>query len=131
MRILIVGCGYVGLPLGTALAKESHEVTGISRTNSAENALRAAGIKPLIAGIYGPERGHLFKQYLQGEAVIEGKGQRVLNMIHRDDVIGAIVVALKSGRRGEIYNAVDDEPVTQMEFYQWLSTRLLRSLPPS
>jgi len=243
MRVLIVGCGYVGLPLAATLAKEGHEVTGMCRTNSAENELRAAGIKPHItditqgevlaklpiaydwvvncvssshggveeyrrvylqgmrnlvewlaaapprkfvytsstsvygqtdgsivtessaaepaaetaqilveaenvllaaaqqkgfpavilrvAGIYGPERGHWFKQYLRGEAVIEGKGERILNMIHRDDVVGAIIVALQSGRPGEIYNAVDDEPVTQIDFFQWLSTRLKRSLPPS
>src|SRR6266446_5190861 len=198
MRVLIVGRGYVGLPLGTALAKEGHEVTGIRRTHSAETELRAAGVEPLIAditqaealaklttaydwvvncvssshggaddyrrvylqgmrnlvkwlaaapirkfvytsstsvygqtdgsivteaspaepagetaqvlvetekvlleeaqqrefpavilrvaGIYGPERGHWFKQYLRGEAVIEGQGERILNMIHRDDV---------------------------------------------
>src|SRR2546422_27440 len=51
MRVLIVGCGYVGLPLGAALAKEGHEVTGIRRKCSAENELRAAGIKPLIVDI--------------------------------------------------------------------------------
>ncbi len=242
MRVLIVGCGYVGLPLGAALAKEGHEVTGIRRTHSAQNELRAAGVEPLIAditeaealaklpvgydwvvncvssshggaddyrrvylhgmrnlvewlaaapirkfvytsstsvygqtdgsivteasaaeppgetpqilveaenalleaaqqrefpavilrvaGIYGPERGHWFKQYLRGEAVIEGQGERILNMIHRDDVVGAIIVALKSGRPGEIYNAADDEPVTQLKFFQWLSTRLRRDLPP-
>jgi len=242
MRVLIVGCGYVGLPLGAALAKEGHEVTGIRRTLLSENELRAAGINPLIAditqaealaelavaydwvvncvssshggaedyrrvyvqglrnlvdwlgtapirkfvytsstsvygqtdgsivteaspaepagetaqvlveaenvlleaaqqsefpavilrvaGIYGPERGHWFKQYLRGEAVIEGRGQRNLNMIHRDDAVGAIIAALKSGRAGEIYNAVDDEPVTQIDFFQWLSTRLSRDLPP-
>src|SRR5438445_7692780 len=51
MRILIVGGGYVGLPLGTVLAKAGHEVTGICRTHSAENELRAAGIIPLITDI--------------------------------------------------------------------------------
>ena len=243
MRVLIVGCGYVGLPLGGTLAKEGHEVTGICRTHSTENELRAAGINPLIvditqaealaklptaydwvvncvssshgraddylqvylqgmrnlvewlatatimkfvytsstsvygqtdgsivtessatkpaaetaqilveaenvlleaaqqrefpavilrvAGVYGPDRGHWFKQYLRGEAVIEGQGERILNMIHREDVVGAIMLALKSGQPGEIYNAVDDEPVTQLEFFQWLATRLQRSLPPS
>ena len=59
-----------------------------------------------------------------------GHGERILNMIHRDDLIGVIITALQSGRAGEIYNAVDDEPVTQIEFFQWLSTRLRRDLPP-
>ena len=41
-----------------------------------------------VAGIYGPGRGHWFKQFLKNEARIEGDGSRFLNMIHRDDVIG-------------------------------------------
>ena len=39
--------------------------------------------------------------------------------------------ALKSGRPGEVYNAVDDEPVTQLSFFQWLSGPLGKELPPS
>jgi nucleoside-diphosphate-sugar epimerase len=37
---------------------------------------------------------------------------------------------LKSGRPGEIYNVVDDEPVTQIHFFQWLADSLGRPLPP-
>ena len=84
-----------------------------------------------LAGIYGPNRGYWFKQYLKNEARIEGNGARILNMIHRDDVAGAIIAALKSGRPGEVYNAVDDEPVTQLSFFQWLSGPLGKELPPS
>ena len=83
-----------------------------------------------VAGIYGPERGHWFKQFLKNEARIEGDGSRFLNMIHRDDVIGCIIAALENGTPGEIYNAVDDEPVTQLKFFQWLATELKRPLPP-
>ena len=74
-----------------------------------------------VAGIYGPERGHWFRQFLKDEAHIEGDGSRFLNMIHRDDLIGCIIAALKNGRAGEIYNAVDDEPVSQLHFFQWLA----------
>ncbi len=84
-----------------------------------------------VAGIYGPERGHGFKQFLNNEARIEGEGSRFLNMIHRDDLIGCIIAALKNGRAGEIYNAVDDEPVSQVNFFQWLAEELGKDLPPS
>lgn len=243
MRVLIVGCGYVGLPLGAELVKQGHEVFGLRRSHGAEAELRSAGIKPLLgditnaeqltrlpavydwvvdcvsasgggdqeyrevylngmrnliawltaaplkkfvytsstsvygqndgllvkenspteptvetarilvetervlfeaarekqfpgvilrlAGIYGPDRGYWFKQYLKNEVRLEGKGARILNMIHRDDVAGAIIAALKSGRPGEVYNAVDDEPVTQLSFFQWLSGPLGKELPPS
>jgi len=83
-----------------------------------------------VAGIYGPDRGHLFGQFLRSQAVIPGKGDRLLNMIHRDDVVGAIVAALKAGRPGEVYNTADDEPVTQLVFFRWLSETLGRDLPP-
>ena len=239
MRVLIVGCGYVGLPLGAKLARLGHEVFGLRRR--APEELQAAGIFPLladisqpeslaalphdfdwvvncaasgggsaedyrrlyldgnhnllawlsasppkkfiytsstsvyaqndgswvteqspaqpesatakilveteesllaaawnefpaiilrVAGIYGPERGHAFKQFLSGDARIEGDGARFLNMIHRDDLISVIIAALEHGTPDEIYNAADDEPVTQLKFFEWLATRLNRPLPP-
>ena len=38
MRVLIVGCGYVGLPLGAELVKQGHEVIGVRRAQDAETA---------------------------------------------------------------------------------------------
>jgi nucleoside-diphosphate-sugar epimerase len=243
MRVLIVGCGYVGLPLGGELVKQGHEVSGMRRSPGAETEMRAAGITPIVgdisrpaelarlspaydwvvncvsaggggaaeyrevylegtrnliewlaagglkkfvytsstsvygqtdgslaressptepgtetgqmlvqteqtlleavsrrkfpatvlrvAGIYGPGRGHWFRQYLKNEARIDGRGERYLNMIHRDDVVGTIVAALKSGRPGEVYNAGDDEPVTQLTYFQWLSATLGKDMPPT
>lgn len=242
MRVLIVGPGYVGLRLGEELAEHGHEVFGLRRSAAGAEAMRAAGIKPLIgditqtaslaelpsgfdwvvncvsstqggaeeyrrvylqgtrnligwlsgslpakfvytsstsvygqndgslvdetspthptsetgrvlveteqailesalhgfpavilrvAGIYGPGRGWWFKQFLAGEARIEGTGQRALNMIHRDDVAGCILAALERGATGHIYNAVDDESVTQRDFFQWLSQQTNRPMPPS
>ena len=83
-----------------------------------------------VAGIYGPGRGYWLQQLLSGAAQIEGEGTRVLNMIHRTDVVGAIMAALLRGRPGEVYNAVDDDPVPQLVLLQWLSNRLGKPLPP-
>ena len=248
MRVLIVGCGYVGLSVGTGLIRQGHEVFGLRRNPAGEKELRAAGISPLfaditqleelkklpggydwvvhcvaaggdgenyrhvyfdgtttllkwlasnppqkfvytsstsvyaqndgssvneaspaeplaetskilvetekvvlraavespgnptkpgfpavilrVAGIYGPERGQWFKQFLKGLAKIEGDGSRFLNMIHREDVAGCIMAALQRGHPGEIYNAVDNEPVTQLHFFQWLAKTLGKDLPP-
>jgi nucleoside-diphosphate-sugar epimerase len=243
MRVLIVGCGYVGMPLGAELVKQGHEVFGLRRSTGAEADFKAAGVKPLtaditkaeqlaqlpggydwvvncvsasgggaeeyrqvylqgtrsliewlgaappkkfvytsstsvygqndgslvketnptepavetgkilvatekvlfeavrqtkfpavilrLAGIYGPGRGYWFNQFLKDEARIDGTGARILNMIHRDDVVGAIIAALKNGSPGEVYNSVDDEPVSQLGFFQWLSGQLGKELPPS
>ncbi|MBA4147982.1 MAG: SDR family oxidoreductase [Verrucomicrobia bacterium] len=242
MRVLIIGCGYVGIPLGIELLRLGHEVFGVRRSFEGESEMKAVGIQPIttditnradldkiplpfdwvvntvsstqggveeykavylegtrnlidwlsanppkkfvytsstsvygqtdasavkessptepqtdtgkvlvetekllleaaqqnklptvilrVAGIYGPDRGHLFKQYLRDEATIAGKGERLINMIHRDDVVGAILAALKSGRAGEVYNAVDDEPVAQIHFFRWLSETLGKEMPP-
>ena len=249
MRVLIIGCGYVGVPLGAELVRLGHEVFGLRRSPAAESELKAAGIQPLtgdvarpeslaklprdfdwvvncvaaggnaenyrevylqgtrnlidwlspnptkkfvytsstsvyaqndgsqvkesspteplaetskilvetekvlleaslgarglpphpkfpavilrVAGIYGPDRGHWFKQFMSDAAHLEGDGSRCLNMIHRDDLVGCIVAALKNGRAGEIYNAADDEPVSQLHFFQWLAQAVDKPLPPS
>src|SRR5438093_3001527 len=55
MRSLIVGCGYVGQPLGHELVKQGHKVFGLRRSDSADEALQAAGITPLHADITKPE----------------------------------------------------------------------------
>ena len=55
MRVLIVGCGYVGLPLGKELVRQGHEVFGLRRSALAEAELKAAGIIPLHADITQPE----------------------------------------------------------------------------
>src|SRR5690349_3850496 len=53
MRALIVGCGYVGLPLGVELIRQGHEVWGLRR--SAAEELKSAGITPLMADLTVPE----------------------------------------------------------------------------
>jgi nucleoside-diphosphate-sugar epimerase len=88
------------------------------------------GIVLRLAGIYGHGRGYWLKQFLSGQAVIEGKGERYLNMIHVDDVVGAILAALMKAPSGSVYNVVDNEPVQQITIFQWLSKTLGRELPP-
>src|ERR1041385_4007280 len=51
MRVLIVGCGYVGRPLGAELVRQGHEVFGLCRTADAEAELKASGIKTLVGDI--------------------------------------------------------------------------------
>lgn len=84
-----------------------------------------------VAGIYGPERGHLFRQFLAGEARLTGEGHRWMNMVHRDDVATAILAALERGPSGRIYNCTDDEAVTQRDFLEWLTRELSRPMPPA
>ena len=82
------------------------------------------------SGIYGPGRGVLWERLKRGEAVIEGDGLRWLNMIHQRDVVGALAHLVERGERGEIYNASDDAPVTQVDFYSWGADFLRKPMPP-
>jgi nucleoside-diphosphate-sugar epimerase len=241
MRVLIAGCGYVGLELGRQLAQAGHEVFGLRRHGDVSGTLHQLGIAPLIgditcpetlnrlsrsydwvvqcasatasgggaagyravyldgvrnviqwlapsppakfiytrstgvysqtdgsmvdekspaqpetetgqilsateevlleaarsgklpgvvlrvSGIYGPGRCWWLERFLAGEA--RGEGGRVLNMIHRDDVAGAIIAALEQGKAGEVYNVSDDEPVTQRDLFAWLVQATGRQMP--
>jgi nucleoside-diphosphate-sugar epimerase len=51
MRVLIVGCGYVGLPLGVELIRLGHEVFGLRRSATVKNELKSAGIQPLFGDV--------------------------------------------------------------------------------
>jgi len=84
-----------------------------------------------LAGLYGPHRSFVLKQFLQGTAAIEGNhGQgRCLNQIHREDASRAIV-HLASGRKSGIFNVVDRHPMTQRECFLHLQTLFDRPLPP-
>lgn len=102
-----------------------------------ENLLRTAwqrdGFPAIIlrlSGLYGPGRGHLFQQFLRGEARLHGEGGRYLNMVHLDDAVSALRAALERGLPGETYNVTDGEPVTERAFFSWLAEALERPLPP-
>jgi len=82
-----------------------------------------------LSGIYGPGRGYWLQRALRGEWPVEADAGRTLNQIHRDDVVGCLLAALQRGRSGSIYNATDDEPVSQADLLRWLAAKLGRAAP--
>ena len=72
-----------------------------------------------VSGIYGPDRAYWLKKLTEEGGEIESSGERIINMVHRDDVVGAIVAALEKGEAGKIYNVTDDEPVSRRELFEW------------
>ncbi|MED5381067.1 MAG: NAD-dependent epimerase/dehydratase family protein, partial [Verrucomicrobiota bacterium] len=99
----------------------------------AEQTMSTAGPPVTLlrsSGIYGPGRGHLFRRFMSGNAVVEDDGSRYLNMVHRDDLVETIIAAMQSGGRRGLYNITDDEPVTQLDFFKWLSETTGRPMPP-
>jgi len=116
---------------GNKVSEKDADTETILR-ESEHNILEAGPAVSILrsSGIYGPGRGHLFRRFMNGTAAIEDDGRRFLNMVHRDDLAEAIILALdRVGRRG-VYNITDDEPVTQLEFFKWLSEITGRPIPP-
>jgi nucleoside-diphosphate-sugar epimerase len=111
----------------TAPAEPERETGKILR-EAEELVLARDGTVLRLGGIYGAGRCVPLEKLLSGEAVIEGQGERIINSIHRDDAVSAL--CLTAGQRWQgIFNVVDNEPVTQLEWFQWVCARLGRALP--
>jgi nucleoside-diphosphate-sugar epimerase len=80
-----------------------------------------------LGGIYGPGR-ELVNMFggLAG-MTLPGKGDRIINWINRDDIVGAIDFARSNELQG-IYNLVDDSKLTIREQVQMVCSRY--DLPP-
>jgi nucleoside-diphosphate-sugar epimerase len=52
---LIVGCGYLGARIGTALVRRGEQVFGTVRSTNRATEIACLGIEPVIADVLGPE----------------------------------------------------------------------------
>ena len=93
-------------------------------------ALAVNGIVARFSGIYGPNRSVLLKKFLSGEAILENKGERFINQIHRDDGAQALLHLALSRNAAGIYNVTDNTPATQHDVYQWIADYLKKPIPP-
>jgi nucleoside-diphosphate-sugar epimerase len=109
-------------------AEPRHEKGKILRETE-ELVLAAGGIVARLGGIHGPYRSFFLSRLLEGRTPSE-TNDRLINQIHRDDIVSALVL-LADRRvecRGEIFNVVADEPFKASAAYEWLSARLKRPL---
>ncbi len=100
----------------------------------AENQVLESGFPALIfrlGGIYGPSRNPLARlRKKEGESQARDAW---LNLIHLEDIVGAMEVLFNKGKEGGIYLGVDDEPVKRSEITGWLARQpdfMDRVLPP-
>ncbi|MBT8044727.1 MAG: hypothetical protein KJO79_07230, partial [Verrucomicrobiae bacterium] len=70
------------------------------------------------------------KNLLAGNACLDGKGERIMNFIHRDDVAAAMLIlgGMQPFPSAEIYN-VSAEPVSQYDCYALLAEHFKVSMP--
>jgi nucleoside-diphosphate-sugar epimerase len=122
-------------------AEPSSETAQILRA-SESIVLRTAGAVLRLAGLYGPGRSVLLRNFLAGKAQIDApkagewsrfravasKG-RWINQIHRDDAATAIAHVVTGSWAG-IFNVADSTPLTQRQVYTELARRFNKPLPP-
>jgi nucleoside-diphosphate-sugar epimerase len=95
----------------------------------AENlVLRHAGTVARLAGLYGPGRCVPLDRLLDGTALLEGGGHRIMNSLHQADAVNALAF-LAEAKAGGIFNITDNEPVSQLEWFEWVCNLLGPKLP--
>jgi nucleoside-diphosphate-sugar epimerase len=119
-----------------ARVDESAPTTPLSATSrillDAEKLVLAnGGIVARLAGIYGPGRCVVLRKFLDGSAVIEDGGSRILNHIHRDDAATAMLTLLEAQTAHGIYNVADDCPLDQLSVYKDFARQFDLPLPPA
>jgi shikimate kinase/nucleoside-diphosphate-sugar epimerase len=89
------------------------------------------GIAARLAGIYGPSRSAVLKNFLEGKSSVDGGNDgRWLNQIHRDDAARALAHLASSSPEG-VFNVTDDTPLTQRACFEHLARRFGRPVPPA
>ncbi len=91
----------------------------------AETQVLSSGLPSVIfrlGGIYGPGRNRL--QAIRDKAWPQPAPDAYMNLIHRDDIVGAMQVIFNKAEAGTVYLGVDDEPCLRSDFYRWISSRL-------
>lgn len=119
---------------GGALVDESADTAGAPDTGQvllrAERLLAdAAGLFKRwyvfrLAGIYGPGRHYLLNALRDGIEVIPGAGNHHLNLIHLEDIVDAVVLALSGKAASGVYNLADDQAATKEQLVHWLAKQL-------
>lgn len=82
-----------------------------------------------LGGLYGPGRSVIYRKFMEGSAVIEDEGQRILNQIHVTDAARACLF-LADGKHAGIFNVTDDSPLSQLACYRAMAKRFKKNLPP-
>jgi nucleoside-diphosphate-sugar epimerase len=74
-----------------------------------------------LGEIYGPERSIANRLHKLRGRCLPGTGDQICNLIHRDDVVAALIFAMKQRLTG-IYNLVNDLHLPRKELYRQICT---------
>ncbi|MBV9391134.1 MAG: NAD-dependent epimerase/dehydratase family protein [Verrucomicrobia bacterium] len=103
--------------------------TGRILLRAEKAVLDSAGTVARMAGLYGPGRCVPLQRLRAGKALLDGAGERIMNMLYQSDAVSGLLL-LAEKRCSGIFNLVDDEPVSQLEWFQYVCSELGLPLPP-
>jgi nucleoside-diphosphate-sugar epimerase len=96
-----------------------------------QSGLPAVVIRP--SHVYGPGGWYadeLVARLRQpGRLAVIGGGENLWDVVHVDDVVDALVLAVGQARAGSLYHVVDDEPITYYDFMVLTADALGVGLP--
>jgi nucleoside-diphosphate-sugar epimerase len=101
-----------------------------------EDAVRASGLPWVIlrgGAFYGRGSGRmedLNRLAREGRMTIPGDGGDYISLIHVEDMADAVVRATESGAARQVFNIVDDRPVTYRELYEYVA-KVNAASPPA
>jgi nucleoside-diphosphate-sugar epimerase len=104
--------------------------TGQILRQTEDLVLASEGTVARLGGLYGPGRCAPLKKLLEGRASIEEDGGRTMNTLHQLDAAAALHFLAGSESRG-LFNVVDNEPVTEIDWFRYVCQRLNKPLPPN
>ncbi len=82
-----------------------------------------------LGGIYGPGRTALIDRVRNGAATLEAE-PRYLNLIHLEDIVGALVHLMDLEEAEALYVGVDSAPQQWNDFLRWIARELNLPEPP-
>jgi len=69
-----------------------------------------------LAGIYGPERNMIARLKAGGYKTVQWHPPHYSSRIHVDDIVAAVMAAIKMSKPGRIVNLADDEPLPHANY---------------
>jgi nucleoside-diphosphate-sugar epimerase len=102
--------------------------TGQILRKAEDLVLDAGGTVARLAGLYGPGRCVPLQKLLEGRAIIEEGGKRLINTLHQVDAATALRFLAEKGLSG-VFNVVDNQPVAEIEWYRYVCHLLNKPLP--
>lgn len=103
--------------------------TGRVLRQTEDLVLASGGTVARLAGLYGPGRCAPLRKILDGRAIIQEDGKRVMNSLHQLDAAKALRFLAEAQSSG-LFNVVDNKPATEMEWFGYVCGRLNKPLPP-